>query len=205
MFTTWGCISPGCRNVVTIDDGGGSRRRSPWCPGAAGDGCVTKLQHRFSMNFRELRHQGSCRFPVTNATQRAMVRIAVRGGRGVVPVGSVWRGVGIDGRDVRDVAAVAVRASARRAVAEPAMPGSRRPSVETRPVSGPSFAGNRAYLTMREASAPRIGEARRTTSDRPTPLVRWRIMNEMPERSSSRAPSATAGGEGRRVDGRSGL
>jgi tetratricopeptide (TPR) repeat protein len=108
--------------------------------------------------------------------------------------------VDVDRPEGRDIVEMAVRGSVRPTGTSCCPSTSSALAVETRPVSGPSFAGNDAYLLMMKASTPCSGEERRRVSDRPTPGVRWRIMNEMPERSSSRGPSPVGDGR-RRVDG----
>ena len=120
-------------------------------------------------------------------------------------MGSVSRGAGVGRRKGRDAAGREVREIARAVEAVSASFHFVTPSVETRPVSGPSFAGNRAYLPKREAAGSRRGDERRKLSDRPTRTMRWRFMYPMPERTSAYAPPAFAAGTVRRVEGRAGL
>ncbi len=77
--------------------------------------------------------------------------------------------------------------------------------VDTRPVSGPSFAGNHAYLgSMDAVDAPGV-VGRRRTSDRPMREARWRIMTAMPATLASVLRSARGDRSGRRFDGSVGL
>ena len=76
--------------------------------------------------------------------------------------------------------------------------------VDTRPVSGPSFAGNRAYLEKMQAEGARWGIARRETSGRPVGQAIGRTMKSMPDVLSSRLPSAPAERSGLRRGERSG-
>ena len=78
-------------------------------------------------------------------------------------------------------------------------------SAETRPVSGPSFAGNGAHLQNDDVGTTLRGEARRETIDRPARTARWRIMDAMPEQSSAFAASAFTGRVALRIGGRPGL
>jgi len=77
--------------------------------------------------------------------------------------------------------------------------------VDTRPVSGPSFAENRAYLLTLDARDVSQDAMWRRTSDRPPSRTARRIENVMPEQLSQLASSAAAGRTGRRIGGRSGL
>ena len=76
--------------------------------------------------------------------------------------------------------------------------------VDTRPVSGPSFAGNRAYLGKIQAEGARWGIARRETSGRPVGQAIGRTMKSMPDVLFTRVPSAQAERSGLRCGERSG-
>lgn len=78
-------------------------------------------------------------------------------------------------------------------------------NVPTRPCSGPSFAGNRAYLRMVVARRSPEGEDGRMVPDRPASTTWERIMNELPGQSLSIASPAAAGRRGRSLGWRSGL
>ena len=77
--------------------------------------------------------------------------------------------------------------------------------VDTRPVYGPSFAENGAYLRNMDAEESRKGLTRRERCDRPAKTSMGRIMTAMPEQFPLLASPAVIGRRERLTGGRSGL